>query len=127
MNGDVLLICGNEVAWVMTNTFTKDGEKEVMKSIEVYRFGEDGSVEIRIPDRVAHGHDSGVRQRGEELGLAVDPGRLSLAANRQQLDGDPPVVGIPFPNRQVDLPHTSAAQAFLQFVGFQSRRRSRMA
>ena len=40
-------MCGNEVAWVMTNTFTNDGQKEVMKSIEVYRFGEDGSVEIR--------------------------------------------------------------------------------
>ena len=47
-------ICGNEVAWVMENTFTKDGESRVMKSIEVYRFGENGSVEIRthydVPD-----------------------------------------------------------------------------
>jgi hypothetical protein len=40
-------ICGNEVAWVMENVFTKDGESQHMKSIEVYRFDNDGSVEIR--------------------------------------------------------------------------------
>ena len=40
-------VCGNEVAWVMENTFTNAGETSVMRSIEVYRFGEDGSVEIR--------------------------------------------------------------------------------
>ena len=40
-------ICGNEVAWVMENTFTKDGQSQLMKSIEVYRFDDDGSVEIR--------------------------------------------------------------------------------
>jgi len=40
-------ICANEVAWVMENTFRKDGKEERMKSIEVYRFGDDGSVEIR--------------------------------------------------------------------------------
>ena len=49
-----LFICGNEVAWVMENIFSKDGEKQHMKSIEVYRFGDDGSVEIRthydVPD-----------------------------------------------------------------------------
>lgn len=47
-------ICGNEVAWVMENIFTKDGKSEHMLSIEVYRFGDDGSVEIRthydVPD-----------------------------------------------------------------------------
>jgi hypothetical protein len=47
-------ICDNEVAWVMENVFSKDGEKQHMKSIEVYRFGDDGSVEIRthydVPD-----------------------------------------------------------------------------
>jgi hypothetical protein len=42
-----MFVCGNEVAWVMENTFTKDGSSEVMLSIEVYRFGDDGSVEIR--------------------------------------------------------------------------------
>ena len=40
-------VCGNEVAWVMTNIFTKDGQEQRMKSIEVYRFDDDGSVEIR--------------------------------------------------------------------------------
>ena len=40
-------VCGNEVAWVMTNIFTKDGEGHRMKSIEVYRFDGDGNVEIR--------------------------------------------------------------------------------
>ena len=40
-------ICGNEVRWVVENIFSKDGKKEHMLSIELYRFGEDGSVEIR--------------------------------------------------------------------------------
>jgi len=40
-------ICGNEVAWVMVNIFRKDGEEQHLKSIETYRFGEDGSCEIR--------------------------------------------------------------------------------
>lgn len=44
---ETMWVCGNEVAWVMTNTFTNDGVKQEMKSIEVYRFGDDGSVEIR--------------------------------------------------------------------------------
>lgn len=47
-------ICGNEVAWVMENIFSKDGQKQHMKSIETYIFGDDGSVEIRthydVPD-----------------------------------------------------------------------------
>ena len=49
-----LFVCANEVAWVMENTFTQDGESKVMRSIEVYRFDDDGSVEIRthydVPD-----------------------------------------------------------------------------
>ena len=44
---ETLFVCGNEVSFVMTNTFTKDGKSQVMKSIENYRFGEDGSCEIR--------------------------------------------------------------------------------
>ena len=44
---ETMWVCGNEVAWVMTNTFIKDGQEQVMKSIEVYRFDEDGSFEIR--------------------------------------------------------------------------------
>ncbi len=47
-------VCGNEVAWVMENRFVKDGQVEYLTSIEVYRFGDDGSVEIRthydVPD-----------------------------------------------------------------------------
>ena len=47
INPDLLYVCGNEIAWVMENTFTKDGESSLLRSIEVYRFDEDGSVEIR--------------------------------------------------------------------------------
>lgn len=47
INPETLFICDNEVAFVMENTFTKDGKSELMKSIEVYRFGDDDSVEIR--------------------------------------------------------------------------------
>ena len=54
MDPETLFICGNEVSWVMENTFTKDGQSQLMKSLEVYRFGDDGSVEIRthydVPD-----------------------------------------------------------------------------
>ena len=44
---DLQFICGNEISWVMENTFTKDGETSLLRSIEVLRFDEDGSVEIR--------------------------------------------------------------------------------
>ncbi len=44
---ETMFICDDEVAWVMANTFTKDGQSTTMKSIEVYRFGDDGSCEIR--------------------------------------------------------------------------------
>jgi hypothetical protein len=40
-------ICGNEVAWVMENHFSVDGQRTVMRSIETYRFEPDGSVVIR--------------------------------------------------------------------------------
>ena len=46
-NPDLIYVCGNEIAWVMENTFTKDGQSSLLRSIEVYRFGDDGSVEIR--------------------------------------------------------------------------------
>ncbi len=49
-----LFICGTEVAWVMENRFTKDGQEQRVKSIEVFRFSEQGDVEIRthydVPD-----------------------------------------------------------------------------
>jgi len=44
---ETLFVNGNEVSFVMANTFTKDGKSQVMKSIENYRFGDDGSCEIR--------------------------------------------------------------------------------
>jgi hypothetical protein len=40
-------ICANEVAWVMENHFTVEGELIVMRSIEEFRFDADGSVVIR--------------------------------------------------------------------------------
>ena len=40
-------ICANEVAWVMENHFTVEGELIVMRSIEEFRFDADGSVSIR--------------------------------------------------------------------------------
>lgn len=40
-------ICGNEVAWLMENHFSADGETKVLRSIETYRFEPDGSVVIR--------------------------------------------------------------------------------
>ena len=40
-------ICANEVAWVMENHFTVEGELIVMRSIEEFRFEADGSVAIR--------------------------------------------------------------------------------
>ncbi len=51
-------VSDSEVAWVMENTFTKDGEKKVMLSIEVYRFGDNGSVEIRTHYDVPETADS---------------------------------------------------------------------
>ena len=51
---ETLFVCGSEVAWVMTNIFTKDGETHRMRSIEVYCFDAAGNVEIRthydVPD-----------------------------------------------------------------------------
>jgi hypothetical protein len=40
-------VCGNEVAWVMENRFTIDGQEVVMRSIENFRFDADGSVTMR--------------------------------------------------------------------------------
>jgi hypothetical protein len=41
-------ICGNEVAWLMENHIDQGGgQTRLGYSIETYRFGEDGSVEIR--------------------------------------------------------------------------------
>jgi len=40
-------ICGNEVGWVMENHFTVDGSLIVMRSLECFDFGSDGSVSIK--------------------------------------------------------------------------------
>ena len=42
-----MFICGAEVAWLMENHIDQGGEQRVGFSIETYRFGEDGSVDIR--------------------------------------------------------------------------------
>ena len=42
-----LFICGNEVAWLLENHITADGDTSVHHSIETYRFEEDGSVVVR--------------------------------------------------------------------------------
>jgi hypothetical protein len=47
-----LMICGNEVAWLLENHISADGETNVGLSIETYRFGPDGSVAIRTYYRV---------------------------------------------------------------------------
>jgi hypothetical protein len=47
-----LFICENEVAWLLENHITNDGEHSVGLSIETYRFEPDGSVVIRTYYRV---------------------------------------------------------------------------
>lgn len=47
-----LNICGNEVAWLLENHITTDGETTVHYSIETYAFGDDGSCNIRTYYRV---------------------------------------------------------------------------
>ena len=47
-----LNICGNEVAWLLENHITTDGETHVHFSIETYAFADDGSVLIRTYYRV---------------------------------------------------------------------------
>jgi len=47
-----LMICGNEVAWLLENRLTTDGRTTVAFSIETYRFEPDGSVMIRTYYRV---------------------------------------------------------------------------
>jgi hypothetical protein len=44
---DIVLVNGNEVAWVLENHITTDGETSMAISIETFRFEEDGSVVIR--------------------------------------------------------------------------------
>ncbi|MBW2272357.1 MAG: hypothetical protein JRG96_03735 [Deltaproteobacteria bacterium] len=52
---DIVLVNGNELAWVLENRITTDGKTITGISIETFRFEEDGSVMIRtwyeVPDR----------------------------------------------------------------------------
>ena len=54
---DIVLVCGNELAWALENHITVDGKTRTATSIETFRFEEDGSVVIRtwyeVPDRDA--------------------------------------------------------------------------
>lgn len=47
-----LNICGSEVAWLLENHITADGDTTIHFSIETYAFGDDGSVNIRTYYRV---------------------------------------------------------------------------
>lgn len=47
-----LFVNANEVAWLLENHITSDGETSIGLSIETYRFEEDGSVVIRTYYRV---------------------------------------------------------------------------
>lgn len=49
---DTLMVCGNEVAWLLENHITNGGETTIGYSIETYRFNEDGSLDIRTYYRV---------------------------------------------------------------------------
>jgi len=60
-----LFICGNEVAWLLENHFTSEGQTKVHLSIETYRFEPDGSCVIRTYYRVPQPGDG-------ELGALFD-------------------------------------------------------
>lgn len=51
----IVMVNGNELAWVLDNEITTDGKTFVGRSIETFRFDEDGSVTIRtwydVPER----------------------------------------------------------------------------
>ncbi|MEM7410284.1 MAG: hypothetical protein AAF430_08630 [Myxococcota bacterium] len=46
-HNDIVLVNGNEVAWVLENHITTDGDTMMSTSIETYRFEENGDVTIR--------------------------------------------------------------------------------
>ena len=60
-----LMICANEVAWLLENHIRADGATSVHYSIETYRFEPDGSCVIRTYYRVP-------QQRGGDLGALFD-------------------------------------------------------
>ncbi|HAC80826.1 MAG: nuclear transport factor 2 family protein [Candidatus Binatia bacterium] len=54
-HNDIIFVNGNELAWVLENQITTDDKTFIGKSIETFRFEEDGSVTIRtwydVPER----------------------------------------------------------------------------
>jgi len=54
-HNDIVFVNGNELAWVLENQITTDGNTFVGRSIETFQFAEDGSVLIRtwydVPER----------------------------------------------------------------------------
>jgi hypothetical protein len=69
-----LFICGNEVAWLLENQITADGETTVHKSIETYRFEPDGSVVIRTWYRVPERSDDELGQMFQQYLPADEEG-----------------------------------------------------
>ena len=61
-----LFVCGNEVAWLLENHMTVDGETSVQHSIETYRFGEDGSCTVRTWYRVPERSESELGEMFDE-------------------------------------------------------------
>jgi hypothetical protein len=51
-------VCGNEVAWLLENSFVNEPKRPPHLSIETYRFEENGDVLIRTYYKVP-GHDDG--------------------------------------------------------------------
>lgn len=52
-----LFVCANEVAWCLENHFDGPEGRQVQYSIETYRFGDDGSLDIKTYYRVP-GHSN---------------------------------------------------------------------
>ena len=52
-----LFVCANEVAWCLENHFEGPDGAQLQYSVETYRFGDDGSVDIRTYYRVP-AHDN---------------------------------------------------------------------
>jgi len=61
-----LFVNGNEVAWLLHNHITTDGKDQVAKSLETYRFEDDGSVVIRTYYRVPARDDSELGEMFQE-------------------------------------------------------------
>ena len=65
-HNDIVLVNGNEVAWVLENHITTDGETNMAISIETFRFEEKGDVVIRTWNKVPRPDDSELGEMFEE-------------------------------------------------------------